>query len=91
MLAGLEFYQLGHEMINSDIYKSLPPKEKQESLRKIRTTANTFAKQHVFTMFNKQMLKSMDKNYLQSRKDTPYWKNLPDFMIDGYLKDKNIK
>jgi hypothetical protein len=91
MLAGLEFYQLGHEMINSDIYKSLPPKEKQESLRKIRTTANTFAKQHVFTMFNKQMLKSMDKNYLQSRKDAPYWKNLPDFMLNGYLKDKNIK
>mgnify|MGYP006897224405 FL=1 len=64
---------------------------RQESLKKIRTTANSFAKQHVFTMFNKQMLKLMDKNYLQSRKDTPYWRNLPDFMIDGYLKDKNIK
>lgn len=91
MLAGLEFYQLGHQMINSEIYKSLPAKEKQESLRKIRATANAFAKQHVFTMFNKQMLKSMDKNYLESRKDAVYWKNLPDFMLKGYLKDKDIK
>tara|TARA_R110000823_G_scaffold315470_1_gene447731 strand:+ start:826 stop:4842 length:4017 start_codon:yes stop_codon:yes gene_type:complete len=91
MLAGLEFYQLGHQMINSDIYKSLPPKEKQENLAKIRTTANAFAKQHVFTMFSKKMMESMDTNYLKSRRDAPYYENLPEFMIKGYLKDKDLK
>ena len=37
------------------------------------------------------MMESMDTNYLKSRRDAPYYENLPEFMIKGYLKDKDLK
>ena len=92
MLAGLDFYQRGHDMINSDVYKDFPPKEKQINLDKIRAASKAMARSHVLKMFSKQLEKKGYSKDLQNRREAPYWTLLPNFLRDGYLKeDQDIK
>ena len=79
-------------MINSDVYKDFPPKEKQLNLDKIRAASKAMARSHVLKMFSKQLEKKGYSKDLQNRREAPYWTLLPNFLRDGYLKkDQDIK
>ena len=87
---GAQYHQYGLELIQTRAYKKALPYEKKKMIAQIKNAASAYGRAMVLDSHGVELFKKAELNYFKDRRETPYWKYLPEHMKKTYVNQQPL-